>query len=186
MKIANFSDYLNISSNGLSMNESKELDDAINKDIEDLKSKINDFQEMINLADEHESDFVEYIQDKIDAAKDELMYLLDTDEDGLESILNGESNGDGEDEELEDEDKEPEPEPEDKEDKKINENFNPSEMTDVLIAIKNGQIKKVFDMIKEKDNVTFLDVSKVLIEKNKPEYLIRLLEMAVYNRYLTI
>jgi hypothetical protein len=71
-------------------------------------------------------------------------------------------------------------------DKKVNENYNAAELTEVLILIKNGQIKKVFEEIKTKDNVTFLDVAKVLVEKNKPEYLLRLLEMAVYNGYLKI
>ena len=61
-----------------------------------------------------------------------------------------------------------------------------SEMTEVLIAIKNGQLKTIFNIVKEKENVTFLDVAKVLLEKNKPEYLLRLIEMAVYGGHLKI
>ena len=69
---------------------------------------------------------------------------------------------------------------------KIDESYNPSEMTEVLIAIKNGQLKTIFNIVKEKENVTFLDVAKVLLEKNKPEYLLRLIEMAVYGGHLKI
>ena len=68
----------------------------------------------------------------------------------------------------------------------LNENYNAGELTDVLIAIKNGKLKTLFDLIKQKDNVIFMDVAKVLIEKNKPEYLLRLIEMATAQGYLKI
>jgi hypothetical protein len=118
----------------------------------------------------------------------ELQELLDTDEDGVNAFLNSDNveKENTEPNEFKDEENQDSKNEGEGENKDMNENYNASELTDVLILIKNGQIKKVFEEIKTKDNVTFLDVAKVLVEKNKPEYLIRLLEMAVYNGYLKI
>lgn len=166
-------------------------------DANELKGKIKEYQNLLNDAENHEEDFIEYIQIKLDATMGELQEVLDTDEEGVQAYLNDEEEVEyesDESDESDEEDDEGEDEDETKEldddgnpiDKKVNENYNAAELTEVLILIKNGQIKKVFEEIKTKDNVTFLDVAKVLVEKNKPEYLLRLLEMAVYNGYLKI
>ena len=68
----------------------------------------------------------------------------------------------------------------------LNENYNPGELTEILLLIKQGDMKSVFNEIKEKKNVIFLDVAKVLIEKQKPEYLLRLIEMATSQGFLKI
>lgn len=153
------------------VNESDQLDTEINKDIDLLKKQIITYKEILEEDDSNEDDFTSYIQEKLDRATEDLMDLLEIDdEDELEDFLyNKEDTEDTE-----------------STNKKLDESYNPVEMTDVLIAIKNGQLKTIFNIVKEKENVTFLDVAKVLLEKNKPDYLLRLIEMAVYGGHLKI
>lgn len=153
------------------INESDQLDTEINKDIDLLKKQIITYKEILEEDDSNEDDFTSYIQEKLDRATEDLMDLLEIDdEDELEDFLyNKEDTEDTE-----------------STNKKLDESYNPVEMTDVLIAIKNGQLKTIFNIVKEKENVTFLDVAKVLLEKNKPDYLLRLIEMAVYGGHLKI
>ena len=156
------------------INESDQLDTEINKDIDLLKKQIITYKEILEEDDSNEDDFTSYIQEKLDRATEDLMDLLEIDdEDELEDFLYNK------------EDKE-NTESTENTNKKLDESYNPVEMTDVLIAIKNGQLKTIFNIVKEKENVTFLDVAKVLLEKNKPDYLLRLIEMAVYGGHLKI
>lgn len=59
-----------------------------------------------------------------------------------------------------------------------------SEMLTVLQKIKDGQIKDVFDIIKEQKNITFLDVIKLLVDKEQCKRIPRLIEIAVSQGYL--
>ena len=168
-KTNSFSKFLSTDSSRL--NESEQLDTEVDKDIDLLKKQVITYREILE-EDDSEDDFSDYIQEKLDRAMEDLMELLDMDdEEELEDFLNDE-----EDNEIE----------VPSTSNKIDESYNPSEMTEVLIAIKNGQLKTIFNIVKEKENVTFLDVAKVLLEKNKPEYLLRLIEMAVYGGHLKI
>lgn len=171
-KTNSFSKFLSMDETDSSrLNESEQLDKEIDKDIDLLKKQVITYREILE-EDDSEDDFSDYIQEKLDRAMEDLMELLDMDdEEELEDFLNDE-----EDNEIE----------VPSTSNKIDESYNPSEMTEVLIAIKNGQLKTIFNIVKEKENVTFLDVAKVLLEKNKPEYLLRLIEMAVYGGYLKI
>ena len=171
-KTNSFSKFLSMDETDSSrLNESEQLDTEIDKDIDLLKKQVITYREILE-EDDSEDDFSDYIQEKLDRAMEDLMELLDMDdEEELEDFLNDE-----EDNEIE----------VPSTSNKIDESYNPSEMTEVLIAIKNGQLKTIFNIVKEKENVTFLDVAKVLLEKNKPEYLLRLIEMAVYGGHLKI
>ena len=171
-KTNSFSKFLSMDETDSSrLNESEQLDTEVDKDIDLLKKQVITYREILE-EDDSEDDFSDYIQEKLDRAMEDLMELLDMDdEEELEDFLNGE-----EDNEIE----------VPSTSNKIDESYNPSEMTEVLIAIKNGQLKTIFNIVKEKENVTFLDVAKVLLEKNKPEYLLRLIEMAVYGGHLKI
>ena len=171
-KTNSFSKFLSMDETDSSrLNESEQLDAEIDKDIDLLKKQVITYREILE-EDDSEDDFSDYIQEKLDRAMEDLMEILDMDdEEELEDFLNDE-----EDNEIEVPSKS----------NKIDESYNPSEMTEVLIAIKNGQLKTIFNIVKEKENVTFLDVAKVLLEKNKPEYLLRLIEMAVYGGHLKI
>jgi len=156
------------------INESDQLDTEINKDIDLLKKQIITYKEILEEDDSNEDDFTSYIQEKLDRATEDLMDLLEIDdEDELEDFLYNTEDTEG-------------TESMENTNKKLDESYNPVEMTDVLIAIKNGQLKTIFNIVKEKENVTFLDVAKVLLEKNKPDYLLRLIEMAVYGGHLKI
>ena len=174
-KTNSFSKFLSMDETDSSrLNESEQLDAEIDKDIDLLKKQVITYREILE-EDDSEDDFSDYIQEKLDRAMEDLMEILDMDdEEELEDFLNDE-----EDNEIE------VPSTFNKIDE-IDESYNPSEMTEVLIAIKNGQLKTIFNIVKEKENVTFLDVAKVLLEKNKPEYLLRLIEMAVYGGHLKI
>jgi hypothetical protein len=68
----------------------------------------------------------------------------------------------------------------------LNENYNAGEMVEILLLIKQGDMKAVFTEIKNKKNVLFTDVAKLLVERQKPEYLLRLIEMATAQGYLKI
>lgn len=171
-KTTSFSKFLSMDETDSSrLNESEQLDTEVDKDIDLLKKQVITYREILE-EDDSEDDFSDYIQEKLDRAMEDLMELLDMDdEEELEDFLNDEEDNETEVPSTSN---------------KIDESYNPSEMTEVLIAIKNGQLKTIFNIVKEKENVTFLDVAKVLLEKNKPEYLLRLIEMAVYGGYLKI
>lgn len=64
--------------------------------------------------------------------------------------------------------------------------YNSDEMVEVLTMIKAGQIKKVFAVIKEKDNITMLDVIRVLVAKDRSDMIPRLIEMASLQGYLKL
>ena len=65
-------------------------------------------------------------------------------------------------------------------------NYTVSEMLDILSDIKAGKYKAVLLNIKNKDNVTLLDVVKTLIEKGQAKLIPRLIEMGVQSGYIKI